>query len=157
MEPGCVGGVTLEALLFGEGISGRGLGSAEALASALDACLRGVAALLRREKPQSDALWQATIEWDQIVQMPASYEGIVAKRAALLFALYTLEEVGAHFARTEPELVRDLNGRVLPMLVPRFVAEMCQNPQFLVACACVLHTMWRDLRPGAGTREGAPA
>jgi hypothetical protein len=46
------------------------------------------------------------------------------------------------FAALEPELVADLTERVLPLVVPPFVAGMAQNPDALVVAALTLLDSW---------------
>ena len=134
----------LRTLLFGEPLSTREGKSLSALGSELDRTLRGVIALLGREVGPSAALEQAALEWRRIIASEHDYQGIAARRAALLFALHTLEPVRAHFAKREPLLVADLEARVLPATIPAFISGMAQRPEGLVVMASTLTSMWRE-------------
>lgn len=146
----------LSTLLFGEPLGTRGGLSVEALGAELDRALRAVVALLGREAGPSDAHNQAALEWGRILQSPRDYPGIAARRAALLFALHTLPAVRRHYAQAEPELVADLERRVLPAVVPAFLAGMGQRPEALVVLTSTLSTMWREPMGEAGVVPGAP-
>ena len=146
----------LSTLLFGEPLGTRGGLSVEALGAELDRALRAVVALLGREAGPSDAHNQAALEWGRILQSPRDYPGIAARRAALLFALHTLPAVRRHYAQAEPELVVDLERRVLPAVVPAFLAGMAQRPEALVVLTSTLSTMWREPLGEAGVVPGAP-
>jgi hypothetical protein len=52
--------------------------------------------------------------------------------------------VRRHYAEAEPELVADLERRVLPAVVPAFLAGMAQRPEGLVVLTSALCTMWRE-------------
>ena len=107
----------LSTLLFGKPLTTRGEDSdAEvvALGRSLDRILGGVMDLLGRETGETEAYAQAKREWGLLLGAEYNYAGIAARRAALLFALHALEPVRTHFARREPELVSDLETRVLP-------------------------------------------
>ena len=134
----------LSALLFGEPLTTRSGQSVEALGSELDRALRGVIALLGREAGPSAAHDQAALEWGRIVQSPRDYPGIAARRAALLFALHTLPPVRRHYAQAEPELVADLERRVLPTAIPSFINGMAQKPDSLVVLVSMLCTAWKE-------------
>lgn len=41
-------------------------------------------------------------------------------------------------------LVEDMNTRILPLIFPRFLENMCQDPQEFVRMAVVLHEMWQE-------------
>ena len=146
----------LSALLFGEPLTTRSGRSVEALGGELDCALRGVIALLGREAGASAAHDQAALEWGRILQAPRDYPGIAARRAALLFALHTLPPVRRHYAQAEPELVADLERRVLPAVVPAFLAGMAQRPEALVVLTSTLASMWREPMGEAGAVPGAP-
>jgi len=61
------------------------------------------------------------------------------KRAFVLFALHTDPEVAEHF---EADTCRDLQTRILPILVPLYIRGMCQRPDQFVQLARVMYTMW---------------
>lgn len=146
----------LSALLFGEPFSARTEGSVKTLGAELDRALRGVIALLGRETGPSAAHDQAALEWGRILKAPYDYHGIAARRAALLFALHTLPPVRRHYAEAEPELVADLERRVLPVVVPAFLAGMAQRPEALVVLTSTLASMWREPMGEEGAVPGAP-
>ena len=139
---------TLRELLLGPSLVERAdaAPATEALADALDAELRAVLALL----PQvydgtTDSCLQAILEFERILALPRDADGIVCRRAALLFALAREPEIAARF--DEP-LARDLHERVLPLLLPRFLRHSCQAPDAFVAGALVLAELWPDERVG---------
>ncbi len=133
---------TLRTLLFGTPLAPRGEGEVLMLVEELNACLRGILVLLEVEVGPCAPLEQAKLEWGRLIAMEADYRGVAARRAALIFALHTLESVRLHFAEEEPELVADLEQRVLPMLVPAFLAGMAQKPEALVLLTATLAELW---------------
>jgi hypothetical protein len=132
----------LRGLLFGQPLLARERLQPAALAADLNACLRGAMLMLAEDVGPCDALDQARLEWSRIIDMAPTVEGIAAKRAALLFALHKERGVRESFAGSDPELVRDLEHRVLPMTIPFFVKGMAQSPQSLVALVCTLCELW---------------
>ena len=132
----------LRGLLFGRPLLARERLQPAALANDLNACLRGAMLLLAEDVGECDALDQARLEWSRIIDLPPTGPGIAAKRAALLFALHKEPGVRESFAGSDPELVADLEKRVLPMAIPSFVAGMGQNPDALVALVCTLCELW---------------
>ena len=137
----------LSTLLFGKPLTTRGEDSdAEvvALGRSLDRILGGVMDLLGRETGETEAYAQAKREWGHLLGAEYNYAGIAARRAALLFALHALEPVRTHFARREPELVSDLETRVLPATIPSFLSGMAQRPEALVVMCSTLTSMWRE-------------
>ena len=137
----------LSTLLFGQPLTKRGEdGDADvaALGRSLDRILGGVLDLLGRETGETESYAQAKREWSYILGAEYDYPGIAARRAALLFALHTLAPVRAHFAKREPELVADLETRVLPATIPSFLSGMAQRPEALVVMCSTLTSMWRE-------------
>ena len=132
----------LRGLLFGSAVTEHDDEDQRTLALELDACLRGVMLLVEEQIGRCDALEQAKLEWGRVVSMEASYAGIAAKRAALLFALHREDAVRREFAETDAELIRDLEERVLPLTIPSFVAGMGQNPEALVVLVATLCELW---------------
>jgi len=145
------GMATLRTLLFGTPLAPRGEGEVRALVEELNACLRGILVLLEAEVGPCAPLDQAKLEWGRLIEMDADFCGVAARRAALIFALHTLEAVRRHFAAEEPELVADLEQRVLPMVVPAFLAGMAQKPEALVLLTSTLAELW----PGERIRASA--
>ena len=146
----------LSTLLFGEPLGTRGGLSVEALGAELDRALRGVVDAAGARDGALGRAHQAALEWGRILQSPRDYPGIAARRAALLFALHTLPAVRRHYAQAEPELVADLERRVLPAVVPAFLAGMAQRPEALVVLTSTLSTMWREPH-GRGRRRARGA
>ena len=141
----------LRGLLFGKPLLAQERLQPKDLGHDLDACLRGVMLILAEEVGECDALDQARLEWNRIVELEPDAAGLAAKRAALLFALHREAAVRESFAGSDPELVRDLRTRVLPMTIPSFVAGMGQNPDALVALVTMLCEMWPDEAMGMET------
>ena len=98
--------------------------------------------LLEDEVGDCNALEQAKLEWNRVVEMEADYDGVACKRAALLFALHHESAVRIEFAHTDRGLVCDLQHRVLPMTIPKFVAGMGQNPVALLVLVGTMCELW---------------
>ena len=142
----------LSTLLFGQPLTANRDERAIAhLGWLLDRVLRGVLELLRHDTGNTEGYQQARREWEIVLASDYDYAGIAARRAALLFALHTLEPVRIYFARKEPELVADLQKRVLPATIPSFLSGMAQRPEGLVVLCSMLSSMWRE-----DMGEGAP-
>ena len=141
----------LSTLLFGQPLSERGDDRAIAhLGWSLDRVLKGVLDLLQHDTGDTEAYRQARREWEIVLASDYDYAGIAARRAALLFALHSMEPVRIYFARKEPELVADLERRVLPATVPSFLSGMAQRPEGLVVLCSTLSSMWlEDMGNGA--------
>ena len=137
---------TLENILFGSPIEGREEPDDSAL-DGLDATLRAVMDLLGAETRFSPMHAEASREWGLMLFKAGrrGYASAAAKRAALLLALWKEEAVREHFAAEEPVLVGDLHSRVLPLVMPRFVANMCQSPDALLATVCLMSQVWREV------------
>ena len=138
-------GVRLSTLLRGAPLSDRP--EPEAALEVLNDVLRLALATLESELGHLDttagaALAQTRIEWASVIAMPFDYAGLACKRAALLFALHHEPLMRVPFAALEPALVADLTERVLPLVVPPFVAGMAQNPDALVVAALTLLDSW---------------
>ena len=120
----------------------------------LDRILNGVVDLLSRETGPGNSFEQAALEWQRIIKSDYNYAGIAARRAALIFALHTLKPVRTYFAKKEPELLLDLELRVLPVAVPAFINGMAQRPDSLVVMVSTLTSMWKeDMGNGAHMSE----
>ena len=143
----------LRTLLFGSPLSNRTDADPEELAATLDECLRAVMVLLEERVGLSEALEQTNMEFRRLMRTPVTAGGIAARRAALLFALHQEEAIRAHFARTDPELVKDLAERVLPMTIPSFVAGMAQAPDALVVLVTLLVELWPGEPMGRGLNQ----
>lgn len=135
--------VALSDLIFGSQLHTRAGPEGDRGVYGLDPAVRGVAAVLKRELgPDDPPCSQALLEWGRISELPLDYDGVAARRAALLFALWREPDVQDHYRRSEPELVDDLCTRILPLVCPRFLANQAQSPDVLVAMVSVLWSMW---------------
>jgi hypothetical protein len=137
------GGYLYDAL-FGSNIADR-TGS-DTATPRLDAILEGLIDVLRRELGDTEATEQAVLEMGRVIKLPLQeYTAVQAKRAAVLYALWQERDVQEHFRqRGEADLVDDLCSRVLPMVMPRFVANQCQVPDAAVVMTMVMHAMWSE-------------
>jgi hypothetical protein len=144
--------------LFGSRIAHR-KGGDEATVR-LDCILQGLMDVLRRELGDSEATDQAILELGRVIALSTKdHMSVQAKRAAVLYALWQEPDVQEHFRqRGEAALVDDLCTRVLPMVMPRFVACQCQTPDAAVVMTAVLHSMWAEEDIGAAKPrlEGTP-
>lgn len=136
------GGGYLHDALFGSSIAGRK--GCDPATPRLDAILKGLIDVLRRELGDSDATDQAVLELGRVIKLPLTeHMAVQAKRAAVLYALWRERDVQEHFRqRGEAALVDDLCCRVLPMVMPRFVANQCQAPDAAVVMTMVMTSMW---------------
>jgi hypothetical protein len=135
--------------LFGSSIAGRK--ERDDATPRLDAILRGLVPLLRRELRDSEATDQAILELNRVINLPlTSYMPVQAKRAAVLYAIWQEPDVQQHFRRRgEAALVDDLCSRVLPLVFPLFVANQCQSPHAAVVMTLVIQSMWAGSDIGA--------
>jgi hypothetical protein len=151
------GGRSLKALLFGDAVWGRddGRNSAEEL----DRLLEGVEELLPRVYGSSGACRHAVVELRSVREMPGTPQGLVCKRAMLIFAMCREPEVAAYWTGPDAELATDIHTRVGPFLTPRFLRHCCQAPQNYVLWAAVLSQMWQGETLGnfAAHQNGAVA
>ena len=149
----------LSVLLFGREIMNRteegGDGSVRDLETCIGMCIETV----RGGIGESSAAEDAVTEWENVLRYvdAKSLKGAHVLRAGLLLFLFREPAVALHFARREPGLVKDLTERVLPMLMPRFLANMAQSPDVLVTSVFMLCLMWDGVPigvPGEGDGEG---
>lgn len=149
----------LESLLFGQPLFARGA-NGDATVEALDAALRAIIPVIERELGPSEPVNQAVLEWNRVIKLPLDFAGVQAKRAALLFALWREADIQALFLRESPQLTNDLLDRVLPLVMPVFLANQAQTSDALVVLVSVVASMWdaRDLgavQPEPDTPETA--
>jgi hypothetical protein len=150
-------GGELYSLLFGEPLCCRATrnshpdqqetATADRSTGRLDPMLKAVVSVMRRDLYSNDSskepIEQAELEWSRVVALPCNtYAQVAAKRAALLFALSSYKDLRLYFAFREPKLVHDLEHRILPLIMPVFLACQAQAPDSLVMLTAVLHTMW---------------
>lgn len=136
--------VGLRAMLVGPPLlDTRGVYAREALDVHLDA----IATFIRTAYPIDDVDMETALrEFAEVRAMSSENEaGLACKRALLLFSMYMEDEVAEHFVATggtDGQLATDLRDRLLPRLVPGYVADMCQRPDAFVRMASVMHEMW---------------
>lgn len=146
--------VGLRPLLMGPPLSDR---DSDPTLTTLDSHLEAVAALLPKVYGDSEASQQAQMQFKQFLQMEQDYDGVLCKRAALLFALGKEKELGTFFSEQErviqgedgtPTFSEDMKNRVLPFILPRYVRNSCQTPDSFVVLANVLAELWAGERLG---------
>lgn len=136
--------VGLRAMLVGTPLlDARGVYAREAL----DVHLDTVATFLKNSYPIDDIDMETALREVASVRAMNSQTkaGLACKRALLLFAMYMESEVAEHFVTrggADGRLATDLRARVLPKLVPTYVANMCQQPDVFVRMVSVMHEMW---------------
>ena len=121
-------------------------GTEEDAASALNNHLLALIELLPKVYGDNDPCRQAVLEIGTVVDMPATQECIVCKRAMLLYAIATEGEASNYWSKSKDgseELARDLRDRVLPFITPRFLKHCCQAPDHYVRLSLLLTEMWR--------------
>ena len=130
----------------------------------LDSHLEGVAQLLPKVYGDNDASCQAQMYFRRFLSMGNEHDGVLCKRAALLFAIFKEKEVARYLAEQErlvqgddgrPTFAQDMRERVLPFIVPRYVRNSCQTPDAFVVLACVLGEMWEGEPLGNWPLQGA--
>ena len=117
---------------------------AEDLAT-IDGYLAAVTELLPQVYGDDEASQQAVMEFQRFQTLPADHDGLLCRRAALLFALAREPEVGAHLEAAggaSAAYARDLRERVLPFILPRYLRNSCQAPDAFVVLSCVLSELW---------------
>ena len=138
--------------------------SSDPTLTTLDSHLEAVAELLPKVYGDSEASQQAQMEFRRFLGMEPDHDGVLCKRAALLFALGREKELGVYLADQErtvqghdgrPTFAEDMKDRVLPFILPRYVRNSCQTPDSFVVLACVLSEMWAGERLGNWPCEGA--
>jgi hypothetical protein len=72
----------------------------------------------------------------------------ICRSALLLLGVHMEDEIAQRFETIgiplEDDFAVDMRDRVLPLLVPWYVRNMCQRPDAFVCMAAVLGTMWKD-------------
>jgi len=146
--------VGLRPLLLGPPLTER---ERDPTLTTLDSHLEAVAELLAKVYGNSEASQQAQMEFRRFLSMEADTDGVLCKRAALLFALGKEKELGAFFEQQErivqgedgkPTYAQDMRDRVLPFILPRYVRNSCQTPDTFVVLATVLAEMWAGEKLG---------
>jgi len=148
------GRVGLRPLLMGPPLTER---NDDPTLTTLDSHLEGVADLLPKVYGDTEASKQAQMEFRRFLSMEPDIDGVLCKRAALLFALAQEKELGKFFDDQErivqgqngrPTFSEDMKQRVLPFILPRYVRNSCQAPDTFVVLASVLAEMWAGERLG---------
>ena len=146
-------------LLFGSPLVQRvATEGGDTAVAGLNPVLRGIIPVLERSlgQPGGDPLEQATLEWKRVIGLKSDYAGVAAKRAVLLFALWREREVREHFRKSDPTLVKELEARVLPLVMPLFVRELAQTPDALVVLVYLILSMWDAEDLGAAAHDKSP-
>ena len=117
--------------------------------SELNESLERVIGLVKQVYGSTSARKQATVELRRLLAFPQCRDGIVCRRAALLFAISQEPEIADHYAaQGDGGYAKDLRDRVLPFIVPRYMRYSGQSPDAFVVLASVLSEMWRGERLG---------
>lgn len=146
--------VGLRPLLMGQSLLER---DADPTLTTLDSHIEALADLLPKVYGDSEPAQQAEMEVRNLVKLSSDRNGVICKRAALLFALLREREPVRYFAEQEgalrtpaaagtdassPTFAEDMRERVLPFIVPRYIRNSCQAPDAFVTLACVLAELW---------------
>jgi hypothetical protein len=144
--------VGLRPLLMGQSLLER---DGDPTLTTLDSHIEALADLLPKVYGSSEPAQQAEMEVRKLVQLSSDRDGVICKRAALLFALLREKEPVRYFADqesallpldsprpSEPTFAEDMRERVLPFIVPRYLRNSCQAPDAFVTLACVLAELW---------------
>lgn len=117
-------------------------------AADLDEWMRALHAFLPQILGKNEAAKQSFMECERFARLPATRDGVVCKRAALLFALTREPEVArallmqCHATEANARTTLDLQKRVLPFACPLFLRHSCQAPDAFVTLVLVLSEMW---------------
>lgn len=146
----------LSILLFGSEIVNRSEEEGDESVQDLETCIGMCIETVRMELGDSCAAEDAATEWENVLRFvdAKNLRGAHVLRAGLLIFLCREPAIALHFARREPGLVKDLTERVLPMLMPRFLANMAQSPDVLVTSVLMMCLMWDGVPIGAPVEEG---
>jgi len=132
----------LRRLLFGAPFAER-VDGIDPSVKQLDCLLVELIELLRIEHGPSVAFGQAERELTDIMKMSITDDKAVAcKRAMLLFALWRDPEIAARFRQSDAALLEHLQTNVLPVVGPRYLAELGQRPDSFVHLCGVLSALW---------------
>lgn len=97
---------------------------------------------------ECEATREAGNEIGMVASKSPSEEGILCKRALLLFALHREPELMRYFKSTEQRLTEDLVERVLPFIDPPFLSNSCQAPESYVFLSVILSEMFAGEKLG---------
>ena len=99
----------------------------------------------------TEATREAIKDCTSIANMECSAEGVICKRAALLFALRREPELREYFRKRDsgsPGFTVDLTDRVLPFVDPEFMRHSCQAPEAYVVTTLILSQLFEGERLG---------
>jgi hypothetical protein len=142
--------VGLRSMLLGAPLDGRDEeGSQDAhLNKQLDMHLNGLIELIPRVYGDMEPCRQAVMELRAIGQT----RDAACKRAALLYGIAREREMCDYWSGRQADgsaaLAKDLHGRVLPFVVPRFFKHSCQCPDSFVLFSMLLSEMWEGEKLG---------
>ena len=114
---------------------------------AMDRCIVAVAHMIVHSYPiDSDDIMMLKddVSYLRNIQPDDDY-AIMCRRAFILFAIYIDPCVAARFAVGPDKslaMLSDLRDRILPLIVPRYIDQLCQHPDQLVRLATTMHFMW---------------
>ena len=138
--------VGLKSLLLGEPLNQRN--EETQLDGQLDMHLQGLITLIPRVYGDTEPCRQAVMEMRAL----ADTCNAACRRAALLYGIAREGEVCDYWSSRQADgsaaLAKDLQGRVLPFIVPRFFKHSCQCPDSFVALSMVLAQMWEGEKLG---------
>jgi len=142
-------------LLMGRPLSQRdGDDEVARTAAELDEWMHAIHAFLPQILGRNEAAKQALMEFERFAKLPATRDGVVCKRAALLFTLAREPEI-AHAllhqcdaSAADVRMTIDLERRVLPFVCPLFLKNSCQSPDAFCAFSVVLSEMWAGEKLG---------
>ena len=135
----------LRELLLGPPLNNRPAQSEKTTDAHLNSWMRALRDFILKVGGESEAAKQAAMEFEQFESFPATQDGLMCKRAALLFAVLHEREVAA---KMHGPGVDDLVNRVLPITCPRYLRHSCQCPDTFVVLTLILSEMWSGERLG---------
>ena len=118
--------------------------------------LNGIPEVLKQTYGENtEATREAIKDCTSIANMECSAEGVICKRAALLFALRREPELREYFRKLDsagspgsPGFTVDLTDRVLPFVDPEFMRHSCQVPEAYVFTTVILSQLFEGERLG---------
>lgn len=137
---GCSQGPGLRSLLLGTPLGHRE--GEPSIEREVDMHLKGMIELMPRVYGNTEPCKQAVVELNAVVDM----KDMMCKRAMLLYGMSKESAMCDHWMSRDADgsaaLANDLQGRVLPFVVPRFFKHGCQCPDTFVVMVMVVSEMW---------------
>ena len=96
----------------------------------------------------TEATREAIKDCTSIANMECSADGVVCKRAAMLFALRREPELKEYFCKRDTGFTADLTDRVLPFIDPEFMRHSCQAPEAYVFTTLIMSQLFEGERLG---------